>query len=149
MSEALFYKAYFKHSLGVEWVLADPAKPQPQQEVSAETSAPYLFVVPDAVRGSSLEKMMERMIVAIKQTPQTLQVLFVREGEDWKTSLKAMTSAKKLIVFGEQLQSGPLGEWSREGVHNVMVTNDLLSIKKQPSLKKETWAHLQSFVGMK
>lgn len=148
MSNSLFFKSYLKHSLGVDWLLVSP-EVNKASTGKGESSYPYAFVTSKKHQGTPLEKMLERMMVAVQQSSETIEVLFVEDRQEWQSHLKQKTASQKFLFFGDSFVQGSPGEWAKEGEHYFMQTHELEDVKKQPPKKRETWEHLQKFVGLK
>lgn len=127
-----------------------PAAEHPSHEVVGR-SEPYLFILPKLDSQPGLANMVERMQLAIKQSPESLRWIMVENRREAEDELDHLGPSQRALIFGPEL-SPPIscGEWqANERGGQYMLTHALNELKTMPELKKQTWDHLQKFAGMK
>ena len=171
-ANSTFWRTFYGHSLQVPWIIGPEAQPvvepveeapvEVKTEVKAEpkkpapvveTSEPFIFITTKLSESPALAKMLERMIVAIRKDDESLVTKEVADKTEARKILSSLNSEQKALVFGQSLWPAKKienGSWiSAKSGAQVMLTHDLLDLKANPALKKYTWEHLQSFVGLK
>gem|GEM_PF-4407830 len=149
----VFWKAYFRQSLGVGWWVG-PQKPTQFKgpgEALPHISQDHIFVTPSLEKHEDLRKMLERMIIAIRQDPETLFCLSSDDPHYISESLKTLEPHQKVLFFGPQgpRPSQALGAWFTFKKAKAMVTFELKDLQMNPRLKKQAWVHLQDFSGLR
>lgn len=177
-SSQQFWSTYFRHSLGVEWRLG-PEKinsieesseskieplstgktqePEPKTGLIPVIAQPFVFVSEPLQPGGPLDIMIKKMAVALKLDGAQLYVLGSDGRPAIKKALSELKPTQKILFFGAskvlpkiaKSKSVNYGAWSSSANCPFMVTHELVDLQANPKLKKQTWAHLQKFVGLK
>lgn len=94
--------------------------------------------------------MLERMIIAVRLEKDQLFCLASNDTEFITQSVSRLESHQKVMFFGSPTGKSKkeLGAWFPWKQGQAMITHDLKDLKINPRLKKQTWEHLQQFVGL-
>lgn len=121
------YLNYLQSTLGLDHVILP--------EITTEITAKIHFqCVSDRALSAQEVEMFEKIMTALKAVPGTYVVSTVSSPVPFEAPL--------VVLFTDE--AAHRGEWMEQGTARVLRTHSLASMMKDPGLKKQCWAHLQT-----
>lgn len=147
-SDSLLTRAAAKKDLGL--VLKDTVSNKSLKAIQCDH--PFLFLTGQPQGDPEIEMMVRKMGQAIGLSDQTLFNHW-GHGPYRSSQLKKLTASQRVLIFGAEnfhgLSKKAMGVWFALGTDwpQVMYTHSLRDLKVNAKLKRQTWAHLQSFAS--